>query len=140
MRVDAAMTKPVEIISPCASIRTARRVLELKGIHHLVVVQRGRIVGLATAETLKERQADGATRVADAMLRNIIVVSPDLTVREAAGLMLAKRSQTALPVVGMNGLVGIVTVFDLLELAGMASDLVSRRSTPLPKEREPLRK
>ena len=117
MRLDAIMTRPVEIISPRASIRTAQRLLTLKAIHHLVVVDRDTVVGLLTAETLKDRGAEGATRVGDAMLRNIIVLSPEMTVREAADLMMAERSQTAVPVVGNNRLVGIVTVSDLLELA-----------------------
>jgi acetoin utilization protein AcuB len=117
MRLDTIMTKPVETISPRASISTAQRVLRLKGIHHLVVVSRANVVGLATAETLKDREAEGAARVGDAMIRNITVLAPETTVRQAADLMMG-RPQTAVPVVRHQRLVGIVTVSDLLDLAG----------------------
>jgi hypothetical protein len=40
MRLESIMTRPVEIISPRPSIRTAERLLTLKAIHHLVVVDR----------------------------------------------------------------------------------------------------
>jgi CBS domain-containing protein len=117
MRLKAIMTSPVEAISPRASIRAAQRVLKAKGIHHLVVVDREAIVGLVTADTLKDREADGATRVEDAMIRNITVLSPEMTVRDAAARMTPGHPQTAVPLVRKNQLVGIVTVSDLLDLA-----------------------
>ena len=117
MRLKTIMTTPVEIISPGASITTAQRVLKLKRIHHLVVVDRGTIVGLVTADTLKDRQAEGATRVADAMIRNIVILDPETSVREAATLMMPGHPQTAVPLVTNDRLVGIVTVSDLLNLA-----------------------
>ena len=117
MRLKSIMATPVETISPRASIRTAQRVLKLKRIHHLVVVDRGRIVGLVTTDTLTNRQAEGATRVVDAMTRNIIVLSAETTVREAAALMMPGHPQTAVPLVRNDRLVGIVTVSDLLNLA-----------------------
>ena len=121
MRLEAIMTTPVEIISPRASIATAQRFLKVKGIHHLVVVDRANIVGLVTSDTLENRQAEGATRVADAMMRNITVLSPEMTAQEAADLMRPGHPQTAVPLVHDNRLVGIVTVSDLLELAGKSS-------------------
>jgi CBS domain-containing protein len=61
--------------------------------------------------------SEGATRVEDAMLRNIRLATADTTVREAAELMTPGCAQTALPIVRGGRLVGIVTVSDLLELA-----------------------
>ena len=40
------MTLPVEVTSPRASVATAERRLRVKGIHHLVVVENGAVVGL----------------------------------------------------------------------------------------------
>jgi CBS domain-containing protein len=117
MRLKAIMTTPVEVISPCASISTAERRLKTKGIHHLVVIEHGTVVGLVTNEALKNRQAEGARRVGDAMIRNIAVATPEMTVREAADLMMSGHLQTAVPVVSNSRLVGIVSVSDLLELA-----------------------
>jgi CBS domain-containing protein len=117
MQLKAIMTSPVEMISPRVSIRAAQRVLKVKGIHHLVVVDGEAIVGLVTADTLRDRQGEGATRVEDAMIRNITVLSPEMTVREAAAQMIPGHPQTAVPLVRRNRLVGIVTVSDLLDLA-----------------------
>lgn len=117
MRLKAIMTKPVEAIGPSALITTAERRLMSKGIHHLVVLDHGSVVGLVTTETLKNRQAEGATRVGDAMIRNVAVATPQMTVREVADLMMPGHAQTAVPVVANNRLVGIVSISDLLELA-----------------------
>src|SRR5262249_50140664 len=110
MRLKTIMTTPVEVISPSASIDTPERRLKVKGIHHLVVVEHGKVVGMVTPETLKSRLAEGAKKVVDAMIRNIGVATPEMTVREAAELMMPGHTQTAVPVVRNNRLVGIVIV------------------------------
>ena len=117
MRLTSIMNTSVEVIGPRASVTTAERRLRRKDIHHLVVVDHGTIVGLVTHDSLRTRTSEGATRVEDAMLRNIRLATPDTTVREAAALMTPGHAQTALPVVRNGRLVGIVTVSDLLELA-----------------------
>lgn len=117
MQLKAIMTTPVEVISPAASISTAERRLKLKGIHHLVVVEHGKVVGMVTTETLRNRLAEGAKRVGDAMIRNIAIATPEMTVRQAVDLMMPGHVQTAVPVVRNNHLVGLVSVSDLLELA-----------------------
>ena len=120
MRLEAVMNRFVEIIGPHGSIATAERRLKQKRIHHLVVVDRDRIVGLVTQDVLRHRKGEGATRVEDAMLRNITLAQTDMTVREAAALMSPGHAQTALPVVDGGRLVGIVTVSDILALAASA--------------------
>ena len=118
MRLEVLMTRPVEVISPHASVATAERRLRVKGIHHLVVVDHGAIVGLLSHDILRERKADGAKKVEDAMLRNITLATPDMTVQNAVDLVKPGHLQTALPVTSGTRLVGIVTVSDLLDLAG----------------------
>ena len=120
MRLKSLMTCPVEVISPHASVATAERRLRVKDIHHLVVVDHGAVVGLVSNDILRDRQADGAKRVEDAMLRNITLATPDMTVQNAVELVKPGHLQTALPVTSGTRLVGIVTVSDLLDLAGRA--------------------
>jgi acetoin utilization protein AcuB len=117
MRVKNLMKAPVEVISPQALLTSAARRLRVRGIHHLVVVNHGVIVGLLTQDVLRNRKADGATRVEDAMLRNITIATPEMTLGEAVALIRPGHLQTALPVVDNNRLVGIVSVSDVLELA-----------------------
>ena len=120
MRLKSVINTSVEIIGPHALIAPAERRLKRRGIHHLVVVHRDKIVGLLTQDVLRNRRAEGATRVEDAVLRNITLASTDVTVREAAALMSPGHAQTALPIVRDQRLVGIVTVSDLLDLAASA--------------------
>ncbi|HEU4937395.1 MAG TPA: CBS domain-containing protein [Vicinamibacterales bacterium] len=125
MRLKNLMRAPVEVISPHALLTTAARRLRVKGIHHLVVVDHGVIVGLLTQDVLRNRKTEGATRVDDAMLRNITIASPEMTVCEVVDLIRPGHLQTAVPVVDNDRLVGIVTVSDVLELAARI-----RRPTP----------
>ena len=120
MRLKALMTCPVEVISPHASVATAARRLRVKGIHHLVVVDHGAIVGLLSNDILRDRRAEGAKKVEDAMLRNITLATPEMTVHDAVDLVKPGHLQTGLPVISGDRLVGIVTVSDLLDLAGRA--------------------
>lgn len=120
MRLNTIMNTAVEVIGPGASLATAEGRLRRKGIHHLVVVDREIVVGLLTENVLLTRQAEGATKVEDAMLRNITLGTPDMTVREAADVMMPGHAQTAVPIVNGHRLVGIVTLSDLLALAAIA--------------------
>ena len=121
MRLDAIMKTAVDVIGPRMSLRTAERLMRAKNIHHLVVVDsHGTIRGLLTQDVLSSRRAEGAKKVEDAMLRNITVGSPDMTVREVADLMTPGHAQTGVPVVRDRRLIGMVTLSDLLRLAGTA--------------------
>jgi len=117
MRLKNLMRAPVEVISPQALLTTAARRMRVNGIHHLVVVDHGAVVGLLTQDVLRNRKAEGATRVDDAMLRNITIANPKMTLCEVVDLIRPGHLQTAVPVVDSKRLVGIVTVSDLLELA-----------------------
>ncbi len=120
MQLKEIMTMPVQVIGPSEALDAAERRMLHHGIHHLVVARRGRLLGLLTHDLLVSRRDDGAASVEDAMIRNVVVATPEMTVREAAELMALRHAQTALPVVRGRRLVGIVTVFDLLSLVGKA--------------------
>jgi CBS domain-containing protein len=118
MQLKEIMTMPVQVTGPSETLDAAERRMLHHGIHHLVVAHRGHLSGLLTYDLLVSRRDDGAARVEDAMIRNVVVATPEMTVREAAELMAHRHAQTALPVVRGRRLVGIVTVFDLLSLVG----------------------
>ena len=120
MQLKEIMNIPVQVAGLHETLDAAERRMLQHGIHHLVVMHRGRLAGLLTHDLVASRREDGATRVEDAMLRNIAVAAPEMTVREAADLMALRHPQTALPVLRDRRLVGIVTVFDLLSLVGKA--------------------
>jgi CBS domain-containing protein len=111
------MTKKVESVGPLDTLEHAQMLMQLRGIHHLVVVDRHQVVGLLSDGPLQTRIAEGVKYVEDAMSRHVVTGTPDMTIREAANRMRG-RADGALPVLRGRHLVGIVTVSDLLDLIG----------------------
>jgi predicted transcriptional regulator len=77
MRLKNLMRAPVEVISPRALLTTAAQRLRVKGIHHLVVVDHGVIVGLLTQDVLRNRKTEGATRVVQSQFPQNRFVHPE---------------------------------------------------------------
>jgi CBS domain-containing protein len=96
--------------------------MRLRGLHHLVVIDRGEVVGVLTESALQVRQAEGVAKVEDAMSRHVVTGTPGMTVREAANLMRGRAAEGVLPVVAGQRLAGIVTVTDLLDVLGRSLD------------------
>jgi CBS domain-containing protein len=124
MRLSEIMSKNVRTIGPADSAELAWDRMNMHRIHHLVVVRDREIVGIITDRDLGSAHG-GEVRegrsVRDLMTPAVTTATPDLTVREAANLMRGPRA-ASLPVVDRGKLVGIVTVWDLLELIGRGAD------------------
>jgi CBS domain-containing protein len=120
MRVQDVMTAGVKTIAPTAAAEDAWNVMRLHRIHHLVVTEANRIIGV-----LSERDAGGRRGapvrtnrvVADLMTAPGVTVEPALTVRQAANVMRG-GSIGCLVVVESGTAIGIVTVSDLPQLVG----------------------
>ena len=120
MRVQDVMTDQVYKVTPGTTAEDAWNIMRIRRIHHLVVTQAGRIVGLLSA-----RDFDGVKgslerelhTVADLMTRHVVTVTPRTPIRTAANV-LRGHSIGCLVVVTEGRLVGIVTVADLLEQMG----------------------
>jgi CBS domain-containing membrane protein len=108
----------------------AQRCMARGRIRHLPVVRGGRLVGLLTHRDLlaaafsifaevnaaEQRRIFVTVPVVEAMHRDLITVSPDLPVKEAATILLENK-YGCLPVVdGAHNLVGILTEADFLRL------------------------
>jgi CBS domain-containing protein len=111
------MSKKVESVRLKEPLARARMRMKERGIHHLVVVNRGKTVGVISAADLETRLAEGVARVEDAMAGHARVANPGMTVAQAARMMRG-CSQGALPVMSGPRLVGIVTISDLLDVLG----------------------
>ena len=121
MRLKDIMSTNVESVRPGETLARARTLMHLREIHHLVVIDRRKVVGLLTESALEARDAEGVGRVEDAMSRHVVTATPEMTIRQAANLMRG-RAEGALPVVAAEKLVGIVTVSDLLDVLGRGVD------------------
>lgn len=119
--IDTLMTPDPVTVSPQTSAVEARRLLDNHVIHHLPVVEDGRLVGVvSSSDFLKLHLFDAEmslitrTTVDQIMETNITVIEAGSTLRDAAE-KLAMGSFHALPVVDrQRRLVGIVTSSDLI--------------------------
>lgn len=119
--IETLMTPDPVTVSPQTNAVEARRLLENHVIHHLPVVEGGRLVGVvSSADFLKLHLFDAEmslitrTTVDQIMETNITVIDRHATLRDAAE-KLAMGAFHALPVVdGRGHLVGILTSSDLI--------------------------
>lgn len=124
MRVQDVMSGHLKTVAPTAAAEDAWNLMRLHRIHHLVVTDEHRVVGVLSDRDVGSRR--GAVlrankTVADLMTAPAITVAPTTTVRQAANLMRG-RSIGCLVVVRSGHAKGIVTVSDLLELVGRGFD------------------
>jgi acetoin utilization protein AcuB len=126
MRMQEIMSSPPETIAPGTAVAEARAKMKREGIHHLIVSNRGQIVGVLSA-----RDLIGAGRemvVSELMASRVVTASPRNTVRDAANL-LRGRGVGCLPIVERGRAVGMVTITDLLELIGKGTSRPVAEST-----------
>lgn len=124
MRVQDVMTSGVQTVSQAMPAEDAWNLMRQKGIHHLVVTQAQRIVGILSDRDIGGRHGESVRRnhtVGDLMTTPVVSVAPETPVRKAANLMRG-RSIGCLVVADSARAIGIVTVADLLGLIGRGID------------------
>lgn len=120
MRLQDIMNKKVERVSPKTSADRAWDKMQMREIHHLVVMENGRVIGVVSQRDLGGRRGASVRRgrtVADLMTPHAVTAKSDATVKRAANLMRG-HIIGCLPVVDEGKLKGIITVADLLDLWG----------------------
>jgi acetoin utilization protein AcuB len=143
MRVEDVMTRGIQTVSPETSADDAWDLMRTQRIHHLVVTEGPRTVGI-----LSERDTGGARgasvrknrAVRDLMTTHVVTVPPTTTIRQAANVMRG-RSIGCLVVADRARTMGIVTAADLLDLLGRGMErTVTSATRPLLQHRVPHRK
>jgi CBS domain-containing protein len=118
MRVYEVMSKAVETVKPQVRASEAKTRMRQKGIHHLVVMNRGELAGVVSERDLggpKLPKTLGVWTVEDLMTTPVVTVTTRTPLRRAAALMKG-RSIGSLVVTSANGkIAGIITVGDLLD-------------------------
>jgi len=124
MPLEAVMTALPQVVTPKESLAHARSLMDEHGIHHLPVVENGRLRGmvrehdLAFLETRPGVDPEKVS-VADAMTANVYAVAPDCPLGEVFGTM-ADHRYDAVVVVEGGDVIGIVTTVDAMRvLAGL---------------------
>jgi acetoin utilization protein AcuB len=119
------MTTNVVTVPSSTSIYDARNIMKAHKFRRLPVVDKGKLVGLVTDHSLDQVSPSKATSLSvwelnyllakttlkDVMIKNIVSVTPDMTVEEA--VVIAQTNKVgSLPVVEDGKVVGIVTTND----------------------------
>ena len=124
MRIEDIMTKTVWSVAPDASAEVAWEQMQKRRIHHLVVMEGARVVGILSERDLGSSRGERVRHnrsVAELMTPHVVVAAPETTLKKAANL-LRGRVIGCLPVVDGKTLVGIVTTTDLLDLIGRGAE------------------
>lgn len=127
MQVKDIMSTAVEVVGRNDALSTVESLMATKKLRHVPVVEDGDIVAIVSQRDLFKAMMSStmgygekaqkaylhSVRVKEIMTDPVITVAPDMSVGEAAELMLQKGIG-CLPVVDGATLVGIVTKTDLL--------------------------
>ena len=119
MRVQDIMNRKVETVSPEDGVVFANELMWRRCIHHLVVVEGDRVVGVLSDTDLGGPNApeiSDSQRIRDGMTADPVTVAPAVTVDRAVNI-LWERGIHCLPVLDGQRLVGIVTSTDIENLA-----------------------
>jgi acetoin utilization protein AcuB len=129
MLVRKKMHKDLVTVTKDERMTVAKKILKEKNIRHLPVVDGKKLIGLVTNMDIRKAEASPATSleirelhylldkltVGEIMTRNVITISPDISVEEAA-ILIHDNKIGCLPVVEDGNLVGILTENDVMEI------------------------
>lgn len=110
MRVSNLMTRNIISLAPADTVARAKHHFRTNNIHHLLVIEARKVVGIVTFEQLRGRSDVEVVR--DFMVKDIVSVDSETTLRKAASLMIG-RGTGCLPVIDGDKLTGIITTSDL---------------------------
>lgn len=114
-KVGSIMTRALVTVLPDCPLERARGMLRERGIHHLLVTERDRLVGVLSERDLLQNPGEREARVGDRMIVSLETVSVDESASKACRRLLERRVG-CLPVVHDGHLAGILSESDLLRL------------------------
>lgn len=106
------------MVSPGTTVLQAAQMMNDQGTGSVLIAEAGVLAGIFTERDLMRRvvavdRLPGATTVAEVMTTSLITCTPDATLDDC-GAVMSERRIRHLPVVGPNGIEGVVTTGDLL--------------------------
>lgn len=121
-------------VSPDSTVLEAAQLMNTRGIGAVPVIEVGALVGIFTERDLMRRVVaetlpPETTRILQVMTPDPLTARPETTIEECGALMTARRIRH-LPVLGQGGLIGIITIGDLLafQIAEQAATIAQLNS------------
>ena len=129
MIVGERMTSPIITVSPDLTLPDAFKLMKQENIRRLVVVKKGKMVGLVTKNDLENAMPSKATSlsiweinylidkitVGEVMIKDVVTVPENTPIEEAACIM-ADNKISSLPVMRGEEVVGIISETDLFHI------------------------
>ena len=114
MRVADRMTPDPSSVRTYHTLAAAKALMRAEGLRHVTVVEDGKLVGILSDRDLRNHLGYlDCTKVNAAMTPDPITVGPDVSIEQAARLLLSNKVGS-LPVVENGKVIGIITTTDLL--------------------------
>jgi acetoin utilization protein AcuB len=115
MNVGDRMTKHPVTVSPNDTLAQAQEKMRSGGFRQIPVVDNNRVIGIVTDRDIGRRgRHNVVAKVQSAMTNEVLTVSRDMPLDEAARLLL-RHKIGGLPVVDRGELVGIISTSDILQ-------------------------
>ena len=138
LKVRDVMVREVITVDENSTVKEAVDVMNEFQIGSLIVLEKGRAMGIVTERDFLRRVLAGAkdvlnTKVKEIMTTPLVVVEPSMDLEDAVKLMFQSKIKK-LAVVDANKLVGIVTLTDIArvqpQMIGMLKQLTTKQATP----------
>jgi CBS domain-containing protein len=138
LKVRDVMVREVITVDEDSTVKEAVDVMNEFQIGSLIVLEKGRAMGIVTERDFLRRVIAGAkdvlnTKVKEIMTTPLVVVEPSMDLEDAVKLMFQSKIKK-LAVVDANKLVGIVTLTDIArvqpQMIGMLKQLTTKQATP----------
>jgi acetoin utilization protein AcuB len=116
MLVKYRMTMEPVTVEPDEWLSDAAHKMQAGGFRRLPVISNGKLIGIVTDRDARQHRGHlEHTKIKEAMSESpLIVATPEMTLEEAAAIMLEQQIG-GLPVVAGGSLVGIITVSDVMQ-------------------------
>lgn len=130
-RVGDFMTKKVRAVTEDMTLDKVSKIMTKFRIGSVVVMKKEHPVGIITdtdivRKVMSKNKNPKKTKTKDVMTRNVITVSPETSIREAAYIM-TRNNVRRLPVIDKKeGLVGIVTETDVIRILSNVDRIENR--------------
>jgi CBS domain-containing protein len=129
-RIKHNMSRTLVSVTSKTTLPEAHQLMEDKGIRRLPVIEAGRLLGIVTMSDILSAKASNATSLsiwelnylvsklttADVMSKNVITLSEEDSVAEAAKVMMNKKLGGVVVTDKKNKVIGIITESDIFKL------------------------
>lgn len=138
LKVRDVMVREVISVDENSTVREAVDVMNEFQIGSLIVLEKGKAIGMVTERDFLKRVIAGEkdpknTKVKEIMTSPLVVIEPNVDLEEAVKIMFEKKIKK-LAVVDAKKLVGIVTLTDIArfqpQMIKMLKRLTSKQATP----------